>query len=134
MTCPAANKLQPQPWCILRLILACTQRNDAVPLAGGVGAQDLQILQRQLDEKTTECKSLEGSLAEALRQAICASNDAEMWQGAYLQTVEADLERQNGELLHENRQLKEKLKQAVAAAERAGESPWSFLSNIQWPA
>lgn len=57
-----------------------------------------------------------------------------MWQGAYLQTVEADLERQNGELLHENIQLKEKLKQAVAAAERAGESPWSFLSNVRWPA
>ena len=46
-----------------------------------------------------------------------------MWQGAYVQTVEADLERQNGELLQENKQLKEQLKQAVAAAERAGESP-----------
>ncbi len=98
-----------------------------MPLAGGVGAQDLQILQRQLDEKTTECKSLKGSRDEAMRQAICASNDADLWQGAYQQAVEADLEGQNGELLQENRQLKEKLEQAVAAAERAGESPMVIL-------
>ncbi|DBA84279.1 TPA: hypothetical protein ACH3X2_006336 [Trebouxia sp. C0005] len=42
-----------------------------------------------------------------------------MWHGAYQQTVSADLERQNGELLCENRQLKEEVERAMAAAERA---------------
>ena len=89
--------------------------------------QDLQNLQRQLEEKTTECESLEGSLDRALEQAVWATNDAEMWQGAYQQTVSADLERQNGELLYQNRQLKEEVKRALAAAEQAGESPLVFL-------
>ncbi len=115
------------------LFLVSAQHN-ALPLAGNVGTQDLQILQRRLDEKTTECESLEGSLEEALDQAVCATNDAEMWQGAYQQTVSADLERQNGELMYENRQLKEEVKRVLAAAERAGESPLVFLSLIQWAA
>ncbi len=89
--------------------------------------QDLQNLQCQLEEKTTECESLEGSLDRALEQAVWATNDAEMWQGAYQQTVSADLERQNGELLYQNRQLKEEVERALAAAEQAGESPLVFL-------
>ncbi len=133
MICPAANKLQPQPWCNSRLFLVSAQ-NNAVLLAGNAGMQDLQNLQRQLDEKTIECESLEGSLEEALDQAVCATNDAEMWHGAYQQTVEADLERQNGKLLYENRQLRAEVKQAQAATERAGESLVVFCSLIQWAA
>lgn len=98
-----------------------------MPLAGNDGTRDFQNLQRQLEEKISECESLEGSLEEALEQAVCATNDAEMWHGAYQQTVSADLERQNGELLCENRQLKEEVERAMAAAERAGECPLVFL-------
>jgi len=96
-----------------------------VLLAGNVGLQDLQNLQRQLDEKTIECESLEGSLDRAMEQTLWANNDAEMWQGAYYQTVSA--ERENAQLLYENRQLKEEVEQALAAAARAGESPLVFL-------
>ena len=115
------------------LFLVCAQHN-AMPLAGSVGMQDLQNLQRQLVEQTTECESLEGSLERAVRQAVWAINDAEMWQGAYQQTASADLERENGELLYENRQLRAEVKRALAAAERAGESTVVFLSAIHWTA
>ena len=94
-------------------------------LAGNVGLQDLQNLQRQLDEKTIECESLEGSLDRAMEQTLWANNDAEMWQGAYYQTVSA--ERENAQLLYENRQLKVEVEQALAEAARAGESPSVFL-------
>ncbi|KAL0027993.1 hypothetical protein WJX79_009296 [Trebouxia sp. C0005] len=97
-----------------------TLQSGAVAAAhGNDGTRDFQTLQRQLEEKISECESLEGSLEEALEQAVCATNDAEMWHGAYQQTVNADLERQNGELLCEIRQLKEEVERAMAAAERA---------------
>ncbi|KAL0054754.1 hypothetical protein WJX82_001889 [Trebouxia sp. C0006] len=88
---------------------------------GNVGLQDLQNLQRQLDEKTIECESLEDSLNRAMEQTLWADNDAEMWQGAYYQTARA--ERENAQLLYQNRQLKEEVEQALAAAARAGWRP-----------
>lgn len=118
-TCPAAIKVQPRPWCNSRLFSVSAQKR-AVLLAGDVSLQDLQHLQRQLDEKTTECEELESSLDSAMAETLYATNDAELWQGAYHQTVSADLERQNGELLGENFELKQEVK-------RASESPSVFL-------
>ncbi|KAL0018833.1 hypothetical protein WJX77_008429 [Trebouxia sp. C0004] len=92
---------------------------NAAQEASNVGTQDLQNVQRQLNEKTIECESLEGSLQDALGQAFLAINDAEMWQGAYQQTVSADLERENGKLLCDNRELRAEVKRAQAATERA---------------
>ena len=60
-----------------------------------------------------------------MEQTLWADNDAEMWQGAYYQTARA--ERENAQLLYQNRQLKEEVEQALAAAARAGESPLVFL-------
>ncbi|KAL0017738.1 hypothetical protein WJX77_007015 [Trebouxia sp. C0004] len=96
-----------------RILPMDEQENTSQPAAvaaahGNVGTQDLQNVQRQLNEKTIEFESLEGSLQDALGQACWAINDAEMWQGAYQQTVSADLERENGKLLYDNRELSSK--------------------------
>ncbi len=99
-TFPAAHKVQPRPWCKSGLFLVSAQTN-VVLLAGNL--QNLQSLQRQLDEKTSECESLQ-------EETIWANNDAEMWEGAYYQTVSA--ERENAQLMYDNKQLKEEVDRA----------------------
>lgn len=61
-------------------------------------------------------ESLSEQLDEAHEQALYAANDARLWEEAYSQTVNADLERENGELLFSNKQLEEN----VARATRCG--------------
>lgn len=86
-------------------------------LAGDADQQTLHALQHELNQQRQSYESLSKQLDEAHKQAYYAAEDAELWQEAYSQTVEAELERVNGELLHRNRQLQEDVAQATRHGE-----------------
>lgn len=85
--------------------------------AGNADQQAIQALQYELDQQRQSYESLSEQLDEAHEQALYASNDARMWEEAYTQTVNADLERENGELLFDNKQLHEDVAQATRRGE-----------------
>ena len=84
--------------------------------AGNADQQQIQALHHELAEQRQSYEALVEQLDEANEQALCAANDARLWEEAYTQTVNADLERENGELLFSNKQLEED----VARANRCG--------------